>query len=393
MSLPLEGIRVLDLTMLLPGPWCTLVLADFGAEVIKLEEPIKGDYIRWFPPFIKGISARHLLINRNKKSVILNLKTDQGKKVARQLVETADVLVEGFRPGVMDRLDLDYKKVSEINPMIIYCSITGYGQDGPYKSVVGHDMNYLGFSGILDITGECDGPPIIPGVQISDIASGGMMATIAILIALMARSKTGKGQYIDVSMLDGNIAQLYATAGDYFVTGIPPRREETKTSRILGGYACYSIYETKDSKYITVAALEEKFWTTLCRKLGREDFVEMQFVPENQAEIKNALREIFLTRKRDDWVEEFKELDVCVGPVNTMGEAFEDPQVVYRKMVTEMEHPEIGKVPQLGIPVKFSETPGKIQKPAPGFGEHTAEILKELGYSDRAIKGLMEGGQ
>ncbi|MFH1351619.1 MAG: CaiB/BaiF CoA-transferase family protein [Pseudomonadota bacterium] len=391
MRLPLEKIRILDFTMLLPGPWTTLFLADFGAEVIKVEEPKAGDYIRWFPPFYKDISARHLLVNRNKKSMKLNLKTEEGKKIARRLVGTADILVEGFRPGVMDRLGLGYEEASKINPGIIYCSISGYGQDGPYKNMVGHDMNYLGIAGILDISGEGDGPPALSGVQISDIASGGMMAVMGIMIALYARTKTGKGQYIDVSMLDGNMALLYATAGDYFTTGIPPRRGETTVSRVLGGYACYSIYETKGGGYITVGPLEEKFWATLCRKIDREDLIEQQFVSEKQDEIKEALRQIFITRTRDEWIKEFEGLDVCVGPVKTMAEAFEDPQIKFREMITEVEHPEIGKVPQLGIPIKLSESKGAIRCAAPGFGEHTLEILKDLGYNEQEIKDLMKG--
>lgn len=391
MNLPLEGIRILDFTMLLPGPWCTLFMADFGAEVIKVEEPRNGDYIRQFPPFIKDISARHLLINRNKKSMKLNLKTDEGKRIAQRLVETSDILVEGFRPGVMDRLELGYQRVSEINPKMIYCSISGYGQDGPYKHLVGHDMNYLGISGILDISGESDGPPALSGVQIADIASGGMMAVMGILIALTARNKTGKGQYIDVSMLDGSIAQLYATAGDFFATGRSPKRGETETSWVLGGYACYSIYPAKDGGYISVGPIEEKFWATLCKKIGREDLIDQQFVPEKQNEIKNTLKDIFLTKTRDEWVEEFEGLDVCVGPVNTMAEAFEDPQIQFREMITEVEHPEIGKVPQLGIPIKLSESTGEIRRAAPGFGEHTLEILKDLGYDDNEIQDLMKG--
>lgn len=393
MSSALEGIRVLDFTMLLPGPWTTLFLADFGAEVIKIEEPKRGDYIREFTPYLKGISARHLLVNRNKKSMKLNLKTEEGRKIAHRLVETSDVLVEGFRPGVMDRLDLGYKRVSEINPKLIYCSISGYGQDGPYQKVVGHDMNYLGIAGALELSGEADGPPAVPGIQIADISSGGMMAALGILVAIIARSKTGKGQYIDISMMDGSIAQLYATAGDYFATGVPPRRGETRVSWVLGGYACYSMYKTKDGGYVTVGALEEKFWANLCRKLNREDIIELQFVPEKQDEVKKAIGEIFLTRTKDEWVKDFLEMDVCFGPVNNMAETCRDPQVLFREMITEVEHPEIGKVPQLGIPIKFSDTKGEIRMAAPGFGEHTMEILKDLGYDDDELKGLMKGVQ
>jgi crotonobetainyl-CoA:carnitine CoA-transferase CaiB-like acyl-CoA transferase len=394
MSLPLEKIRVLDFTMLLPGPWCTLMLADFGAEVIKIEEPTKGDYIRWYPPSIRGISARHLLINRNKKSMTLNLKEQQGRQVLSRLLETADVLVDGFRPGVMARLGFGYKRVSEINPRVIYCSISGYGQDGPYSNLVGHDINYLGIAGILDITGQQDGPPVIPGVQISDIASGGMMAVIAILIALIARNKTGKGQYLDISMLDGNIAQLYAIAGDYFAAGVSPKRGEIKgESRVLGGYACYSIYKTRDNKYITVAPLEEKFWATLCEKLGRSDLVGLQFDPKMQPKIRSDLQDIFVKKTRDEWVREFDGLDVCLGPVNTVEEALSDPQVVSRGMVVEVEHPEIGMVPQIGIPIKLSESKGEIRKPAPGFGQDTEEILKELGFGKELISTTKKGGK
>jgi len=381
MVLPLEGVRVLDFTSLLPGPYCTLCLADFGAEVIKVEEPIKGDGIRWFPPFIDGESARHLIINSSKKSIKLNLKTQHGKEVVDKLIGTADVIVEGFRPGAMERLGLDYQTVREINPKIIYCSLTGYGQDGPYKNLAGHDLNYLGFSGILDLTGEREGRPVLPGCQVSDIG-GGMMAIIGILMALLYRNKTGKGQHIDISMLDGAIAQLYATAGDYFATDVPPVRGENRVSRVLEGYACYSIYKTKDEKYITVAPLEEKFWVTLCQKLGRVDFIEQQFIPEKQDEMKRVLSEIFLTKTRDEWVSEYQDIDVAVGPVYTMGEAFKDPQVIFRKMIIETIHPKIGKIKQIGIPIKFSEIEGKIRTAAPEHGEHTFELLEELGIKE-----------
>jgi crotonobetainyl-CoA:carnitine CoA-transferase CaiB-like acyl-CoA transferase len=380
----LEGMYVLDLTMLLPGPFCTLMMADFGAEVIKVEPPLQGDYIRWFPPMIGKMSARHHLVNRNKKSITLDLKSEKGKEIFLKLVKKADILVEGFRPGVMERLGLHYDRVNEINPGIIYCSISGYGQDGPYKSLVGHDINYIGLAGLLDISGRKGDAPAVPGVLTADIG-GGLMALIGILLACQARVKTGRGQYIDISMLDGSIAWLYHIAGDYFATDKCPTRGD---SFVTGYYACYTVYPTRDGKYVTVGALEEKFWHNFCRFLNREDLIPYQFIPEKQEELKKNLTEIFLEKTRDEWVDAFSPIDVCFGPVKDLEEAFKDPQVVYRRMIQDVEVPEIGLIKQLGIPIKLSQTPGNIKRSAPELGEDTEPILKDLGYSLSEIKNL-----
>ncbi len=380
--LALEGVRVLDLSWLLPGPFCTLFLADFGAEVIKVEEPKMGDYIRWFPPFMGKMSARHLLINRNKKSITLNLKAAKGKEVFLKLASQSDIIIEGFRPGVMKRLGLDYETLQGINPKIIYCSLSGYGQDGPYKNLVGHDINYIGIAGILDITGKKGEPPTVPGILAGDIG-GGMMALIGILLALEARNRTGRGQFVDISMLDGLIPWLYHIAGDYFATNQCPSRGD---SRVTGGYACYTVYPTKDGKYVTVGALEEKFWKNFCQALGREDLIPEQFVPERQEELKQIFTQIFLTKKRDEWVEKFKDIEICFGPVNTLAEAFHDPQVLHRQMVLESLNTQRSEITQIGIPIKLSETPGGTRRPAPELGEDNEDILKNLGYSGKEIE-------
>lgn len=388
--LPLEGVKVLDLSNLLPGPYCTLFLADFGAEVIKIEETTKGDPCRTSAPFIGGVSSVHLLVNRNKKSLTLNLKTEPGKQIFLKLVAKSDVIIEGFRPGVMKRLGLDYEAVSKINPGIIYCSLSGFGKDGPYQNTVGHDINYLGLAGILGISGEKDRPPICPGVQIGDIGGGGMMAIIGILLALQARERNeGRGQYVDIAMLDGLVSWLYIIAGDYFATGKLPHRGVEWT---LGGFAFYNVYETRDHKYVSVGAVEAKFWANLCRELGCEEFVPLQYVPEKQDEITAALRKRFLTSTRDEWVARFKDIEICFGPVNTIEEALADPQVRHRGMVKSMKHPKLGEIKQIGIPIKLSATPGQIRSAAVGLGENADEILKGLGYSAKEIAGLRKDG-
>lgn len=389
---PLEGIKVLDLTRLLPGPYGTMLLGDLGAEVIKIEEPEQGDYARWNPPQINGIGSRHLLLNRNKKSITLNLKRPAGKEIFLKLVQdNADVLIEQFRPGVMDRLGLGYKDLEKINQRLIYCSLTGFGQNGPYQNVAGHDINYIGLGGILGITGEKDGPPVIPGIQIADLVGGGLYAVIGILTALIAREKTGRGQYVDVSMLDGVVSLIPDAAALYFAEGRAPGRGER---RLTGGLPQYQVYRTKDGKYLAVGALEEKFWANLCRGMGKPEWAD-KIPRENDprcAEIKKEMAEIFLTKTRQEWIDLLMFRDTCLAPVLTLEETFQDPQVRHRNMLVEINHPRAGKIKQIGVPIKFSATPGEVSAPAPEIGEHTEEILKKLGYAEEKIGQLRQEG-
>jgi crotonobetainyl-CoA:carnitine CoA-transferase CaiB-like acyl-CoA transferase len=363
-----------------------MMLADLGADVVKVEDPSLGDYARRREPHVAGVGGMFQVLNRNKKSFTINLKHPEGVEIFNKLAKGADVILEGFRPGVMDRLGIGYEQIRQINPRIIYCSLTGYGQDGPYKDLVGHDINYLGYGGVLDISGLKDGPPISAGVQIADIGGGGMMAIIGILTAVIAREKTGKGQFIDISMLDGAISWMANHFGEYFASGKVPKRGE---GRLGGGLACYSVYKTKEGKYISIGALEEKFWANLCRILGKEEFIAEQFnYGTKQEEIKAELSKIFLSKERDEWVRILSEVDICVGPVYTLDEVLNDSQASHRHMVVEIEHPSAGKIKQINNPLKLSETPPEIETPAPLLGEHTEQMLKGLGYSQEEIHRL-----
>ncbi|MGQ9723364.1 MAG: CaiB/BaiF CoA transferase family protein [Candidatus Jordarchaeum sp.] len=386
---PLDGIKVLDLTRLLPGGYCTLLLADLGADILKVEDPFLGDYVRWYPPIVGQESAMHHLLNRNKKSITINLKADKGREILYKLVEKYDALIEGFRPGVAKKLGIDYEKLEDINPQLVYLSLTGYGQDGPYRDLPGHDINYIGIAGILGITGERNGPPVIPGVQIADL-SGGMFAAFSLLAGIISRDRTGKGQYIDYAMLDGVVSWLTVHAAAYFVEKTNPKRGEMLLS---GALPVYNVYETKDGKYISMGSLEDKFWRNLFKAIGREDlgkidesFRTMQL--DKLDTVTEELRKIFLTKNRDEWVKMLWEHDICVGPVYTFEETFNDPQVKTRKMVVELDNPEVGKLKQTGIPIKFTKTPGEIKMRAPHLGEQTKEILLSLGYSEEEIKQL-----
>ncbi|MEW6276741.1 MAG: CaiB/BaiF CoA-transferase family protein [Bacillota bacterium] len=389
MTLPLEGIKVLDLTRLLPGPFCSLLLADFGAEVIKVEQPGPGDYIRWFPPLVEDTSGIFLLLNRNKKSLTLNLRMEKGREIFYRLVQEADVVLEGFRPGVAKKLAIDYEAVQKINPRVVYCSISGYGQDGPYVDQPGHDINYLGYAGVLGITGRAGELPAVPGVQIADIGGGALMAAIGILLALMARQHTGRGQFVDIAMLDGVISWLPVVAGTYFGDGIVPGPGET---RLTGKYACYDVYRTRDGRYVSLGALEPHFWEKLCCYFGKEEYSKWQFTDEKQDELRGFLRKQFLSRDRDEWVEIFREIDTCGGPVYNLAEVFADPQVLHRRMVFEMAHPRLGKIKQLGFSIKLSATPARVRQAPPDLGEHTEEILKGLGYSPADLAALRKDG-
>lgn len=389
MTLPLASLRVLDLTRLLPGGFCTMLLADLGADVLKVEEPGKGDYIRWTPPLRGGMSAGHLALNRGKRSMTLNLKHGRGPEVLLRLAGRADVLVESFRPGVMDRLGVGYARLAEANPRLVYCAITGYGQDGPYRDRAGHDINYLGYGGVLGITGERDGPPVNAGVQIADVGGGGMMAAVGILSALLERERTGRGRFVDVSMLDGAVSWLSLHASTYFLDGAVPRRGRM---RLSGALACYRVYRCSDGGYVTVGALEPQFWEALCKALGVPEFVERQYAEEAEQDAMAArIGEILAGRTRDEWVRDLADLDACFGPVNDLAEAFADPQVIARGMRAEVPTPE-GPVAAVGNPIKMVGEPPPALGPAPGFGEHTDAALAEAGYSTEEVAALRDAG-
>ncbi len=389
MALLLEGITVLDLTRLLPGPYGTMLLADLGAEIIKVEEPEVGDYAREYSPSIGGEGAVFQAVNRNKKSLALNLKLDAGKAVFCRLASTADAVVEQFRPGVMDRLGLGWESLKRLNPRLVYCALTGYGQDGPYRDRVGHDINYIGYGGILGLTGPEGGPPVLPGVQIADL-SGGMMAAFGIAAALLARGRTGEGCYVDVAMLDTVVSWLSLHAGNFAATGERPKRGRTFLS---GGLPGYQVYETKDDRYITVGALEGKFWRNLCLALGREDLVpEAEPGEARRSEVQEALARIFKTRTREEWIAQLSDAEVCFGPVNDLDEALADPQVLHRGMLVEVPLPDGTIMAQPGTPVHLSSGNRRKHEPPPALGQHTVPILSRAGYSREELEALRSSG-
>ena len=368
----LSGITVIDLSRLLPGPYCSMILADHGARVIAVED--------------KRFLADGLffnLINRNKEHMSLNLKTDQGREIFFRLLEKADVLMEGFRPGVVDRLGVDYKTVSRVNPKIIYCAITGYGQNGPFRDRVGHDVNYLSYAGVLDLIGEKDRPPSIPGVQIADIAGGGMNAAIGILLALFARQQTGKGQYIDVSMTDGMVGFLPAALFFRQLTGQEPRRADGLLSH---RYACYNTYETADGRYLSIGAVENRFWMQLCDTLEVPEYGPLQYDDQRREEILQYMRATFKQKTLDEWDAILADLDICWGKIQSTREVLEDPLFRQREMVVEVEGKDGQKSSTLGVAVKLSDTPGAIRTAPVNFGESTTAVLQELGYSQEEIK-------
>lgn len=387
---PLEGLRVLDLSRLLPGGYATLLLADLGADVVKLEQPGKGDYIRWTPPIAGEMSAGHIALNRNKRSLTLDLKSDRGKSLFRELVVRFDVLVESFRPGVMERLGLGYGSLSELHPGLIYCAISGYGQTGPRALVAGHDANYIGYAGVLSTVGPAGGPPVLPGVQIGDLAGGGMTAVIAILAALQRRSITGRGDMCDISMMDGAMSWLTIHAGAFVATGDVPQREDMHLS---GRYPCYRVYEAADG-YLTVGALEPQFWSALCDAISRPDLRDDAFaLGDRRDEVIAELGGLFISKTRSEWMEYFDGVDACVAPVNDLAEAFDDAQVAAREMVYESDIDGVGTWRHVGNPIKMTGAPGKIERrPPPGMGEHTAEILGEIGLSTGEVESLRAEG-
>ncbi len=372
----LSGTTVIDLSRLLPGPYCSMILADHGARVIAIED--------------KRFLADGLfmnIINRNKEHMSLNLKTEQGREIFFRLVKKADVVMEGFRPGVVDRLGVDYKTVRSVNPRIVYCSITGYGQTGPYRDRVGHDANYLSYAGVLDLIGEADRPPSIPGVQIADIAGGGMNAAIGILLALIAREKTGQGQYIDISMTDGMVGFLPAVMFFHQLTGREPKRADTLLSH---RYACYNTYETADGRFLSIGAVENRFWKQLCRTLGVPEYASLQYDDQRRREILDFMRATFMKKTLAEWEVELGDLDICWGRVQSLAEVLDDPLFRARDVVVEIEGQDGQKTKTLGVPVKLSDTPGAVRTPPVDFGASTAAILEELGYTDADIRELQD---
>ena len=388
MTPPLQGLKVLDLTRLLPGGYATLLLADLGADVLKLEEPGRGDYVRWTPPMVGDFSAAHVALNRNKRSMTLNLKTDAGRALFLKLVPEFDVLIESFRPGVLARLGVGYDRLKELHPALIYCAITGYGQDGPRSQAAGHDTNYIGYAGVLGITGIEGDRPVLPGVQVGDLGGGGMAAVIAILTALNARHRTGVGDFCDISMMDGAFSWLTLHAGAYAATKEAPERERMPLS---GLFPCYRVYPAKDG-WLAVGALEPQFWSAVCATIDRPDLVDDGYAAgERRSEVIAELESLFSDKTRAEWMEQFERLDACVGPVNNFEEAFADEQLRHRKMVVEEDSEALGRWAHVGNPIKLRSTDGEeklVRLAPPRLGEHTSEVLRSLGM-DEAEEGRM----
>ena len=373
--LPLEGLRVLDLSRLLPGPYATLVLADLGARVDKLEDPAGGDYLRQSPPLLGDESALFVALNRNKRSIALDLKAPDGAAALRRLVKHYDVLVESFRPGVMAKLGCSYEALAAENPQLIYCAISGYGQTGPDRLKAGHDLNYIGRAGVLAYGGEAGGRPAMPGVQIGDIGGGSLFALVGILAALQERQTTGHGRFVDVSMTEGSMAFLHMHLAGRLVMGAQAAPLQRGRETLNGGYACYGVYRTKDGRYLSVGSLEPKFFTGLCDALGRPDLVPGGYdTGEEGRKTRAELEKIFAGQDRAHWLELLRPRDVCVEPVNEGDEVLTDPQLRARGMFVEQ-----GGVTHLRTPLHFGELP--LRAP-PKLGEHTRQILSECGFSE-----------
>lgn len=386
---PLEGFRVLDLSRLLPGPLCTRHLADLGADVIKLEAPGTGDYLRSQPPLQNGVSVLFLQLNRNKRSLALDLRHPAGQAVLHRLVKTADVFLETFRPGVAEKLGAGYATLSALRPGLIYCSLTGYGQNGPLAHTAGHDLNFQALSGALDQTGSA-AAPAQGNFQPADLLGGTMNAAFAILTALFHRERTGQGTYLDIAMLDGLLAHQNVTLASTNAFGQPLPRG---TDGLAGGLACYCIYQTADERWAALGALEPKFWANFCAAVERPDWVARQFSLGSEGEaLKAEVQALFAQQPLAHWQARLEPADCCFSPVLRLDEALQHPQVQARGMVRHVVHPSAGTTRQFEPPFRFGAEPGGTGRAAPGLGEQTREILTEVGYEAAEIDNLLAQG-
>lgn len=375
---PLQGIRVLDLSRVLAGPYCTMVLGDLGADVIKVESPAGDETRGWGPPFAEGESAYYLCVNRNKRSLIVDFKTEEGQSILQRLIQRSDVLVENFLPGTLARFSLDFESVAALNPALVYCSISGFGQTGPLRDRAGYDFMIQAMGGLMSFTGEPDGEPMKVGVAVADLFAG-QNAAIAILAALQARTLTGKGQHLDISLFDSQLGMLANVASNYLISGNLPKRYGNAHANIVP----YQSFQASDTWFIVAVGNDRQFEKT-CEVIGRRDLARDSRFATNAGRVENreallaAFKPAFLTRTAAEWLSVLESAGIPCGPINTLDQVFAEPQVEAREMLIEMEHPVIGRLPLVGSPLKFSKTPVEYKLPPPRLGEHTDEVLKEL---------------
>ena len=387
---PLDGITVLDFTQFLAGSYCAMLLGDLGANVIKIEKPETGEVYRTYgPKFIQGESTSFLSVNRNKRSLTLNLKDPRGVSLALRLIEKADVLVENFKPGVMEGLGLGFAQASKVNPRLIYCSISGFGQTGPYRNRGGFDLVLQGMSGMMSVTGEADGPPVKVGYPVTDMGAG-IYGAFGILAALIYRNTTGRGQWVDTSLLEAGLAWSLLPAGNYFADGEIQKRSGSASSQ----NAPYQAFETSDG-FINLGTGNEKLWIKFCEVIGLQHlpseprFKNNALRVENQRDLAKEIEPVMKRKTTREWMKLLDEVEIPCGPIYTIGEALNDPQVLSRKMVVEYDHPKAGKVKSLGFPVKLSESEFRVRQHPPLLGEHNLEILASLGLSQAEIDQLV----
>lgn len=384
MTKPLEGIRILDLSHMLPGPFCTMALADMGAEVIKVENPNGGDSFRSRKPLKRSEGTAFLMLNRGKRSVVADLKDPEGREFFLKLVETADVVLEQFKPGTARKLGIDYTAVAERNPSIIYCSLSGYGQNGAYADMPGHDINYLSMSGVLDTIGSEGSAPVIPGVQIADVGGGAQWALVSILLGLLSRNASGEGCYLDVSMARCLVPWMTLYLSQYAVDGLVPSRGSTKGG---GHFACYRIYRTKDDRYVSLGAAEPKFWAKFCRLVDRSDLIEDQYAEgTRREELIAALEELFASQSQAHWVERLMGEQVCFTPVRSFDEVVNDEAFSSGGLIGTTYHPREGEMLSIGFPVPLEGVATEETPPAPAYGQDTEAYLNEVGYDEMFIR-------